>query len=140
MNISRQIKRGAACLIAMAVALMGSSSITAQEDLIEESFAADNLLYLEEFELAPGVIPNEAIAEALGWARTYRATGEYKSVRLFVHHTGPSFALYLMLEPKSWQAIQDGQNKFFEANAEMMDTPFNWATHSDNLLSEIPVE
>ena len=134
----RHKKTGAALLIAMTI--MVGSSVTAQDDLIEESYAAANLLYLEAFELAPGAIPNEAIAEAQGWAKTYRATGEYKSVRLFVHHTGPSFSLYLMLEPKSWQAIQDGQNKFFEANAETMDEPFNWATHSDNLLSEIPVE
>ena len=46
----------------------------------------------------------------------------------------------MLLEPKSWQAIEDGQNKFFEANPDLMDRPFNWGVHSDNLLGEIPVE
>ena len=134
-----QCKKIGVALLAAMTLMVGSWS-TAQDDLIEESYAAANLLYLQSFEIAPGAIPNEAIAEAQEWVKAYRATGEYKSVRLFVHHTGPSFSLYMMLEPKSWQAIQDGQNKFFEAMAETMDQPFNWATHSDNLLTEVPVD
>jgi hypothetical protein len=98
------------------------------------------LLYIEEFTFAPGAVLNEAVAEMQEWVKDYRETGEYKSVRLFFHHTGPSLSVYILLEPKSWQSIQDGQNKFFEANPELMDTPFNWAGHSDILLTEIPVE
>ena len=138
MMYSQRMSFGVALLLVLSFA--GSSWSIAQDDLIEDSFEAANLLYIESFELAPGAVPNEAIAQAQGWAKSYRATGEYKSVRLFVHHTGPNFALYLMLEPKSWQAIQDGQNKFFEARSEEMDKPFNWANHSDNLLSEIPLD
>jgi len=122
------------------IALAAGSSVIAQEDTAEESMSSSNYLYIEEFELAPGVIPNDAIAEAKEWVRGYRETGEYKSVRLFIHNTGPRFALYMLLEPKSWQAIQDGQNKFFEANPDVMDRPFNWGVHSDNLLGEISVE
>ena len=128
-------------LLLMTIAIFTSSSkVTAQEDLVEDSFASANLLYIEEFELAPGVAMNEAVGEMQEWVKGYRETGEYKSVRLFFHHTGPKLAVYLLLEPNSWQAIQDGQNKFFEANPELMDNPFNWGGHSDNLLTEIPVE
>ena len=69
-----------------------------------------------------------------------RATGEYKSVRLFIHNTGPRLALYILGEPKSWQAIEDGEAKFFAANPELLEQPITWATHSDNLLAEIAVE
>jgi len=117
-----------------------SSRVTAQDDLVESSFESQNLLYIEEFTFAPGSVMNEAVAEMQEWVKGYRETGEYKSVRLFFHHTGPNLAVYLLLEPKSWQSIQDGQNKFFDANPELMDKPFNWAGHSDNLLTEIPVE
>ena len=128
-------------LLSMAViVLTGVSSVIAQEDAAEKSMSDSNYLYIEEFEVAPGVIPNEAIAEAQEWVRGYRETSEYNSVRLFIHNTGPRFALYLLLEPKSWQAIEDGQNKFFEANPGLMDRPFKWGVHSDNILGEILVE
>ena len=134
-------KYATSALLLITIAIFTSSSkVTAQEDLVEDSFASANLLYIEEFEIAPGVAVNEAVAEMQEWVKGYRETGEYKSVRLFFHHTGPKLAVYLLLEPKSWQAIQDGQNKFFEANADLFDNPFNWGGHSDNLLTEIPVE
>jgi len=128
-------------LLLISIATFASSStVAAQEDLVEDAFASANLLYIEEFELAAGAAMNEAVAEMQEWVKGYRETGEYKSVRLFFHHTGPKLAVYILLEPKSWQAIQDGQNKFFEANPELMDNPFNWSGHSDNLLTEIAVE
>jgi hypothetical protein len=129
-----------AIVTVFAIALAAGTSVIAQDDAAEAGISGSNYLYIEEFELAPGAIPNEAIAEAQGWVRAYRGTGEYNSVRLFIHNTGPRFAIYLLLEPKSWQAIEDGQAKFFEANAETMDQPFNWGAHSDNLLGEIHVE
>jgi hypothetical protein len=129
-----------ALLSVVALVLTGGTLVLAQDDTAEDSISSSNYIYIEEFELSPGVIPNEAIAEAQDWVKGYRKTGEYKSVRLFIHNTGPRFALYLILEPNSWQSIEDGQAKFFEANPEMMDKPFNWGVHSDNLLGEIPVE
>ncbi len=38
-----------------------------------------NYLYIEEYVIGPGMIPNEAIAKASEWVRALRATGENKS-------------------------------------------------------------
>lgn len=123
------------------IALLSGHQVIAQDDdTAEESMSNSNYLYIEEFELAPGVVPNEAIAEAKEWVKGYRETGEYKSVRLFLHNSGPAFAIYVLLEPKSWQSIETGQSKFFEANPDLMDRPFNWANHNDNILGEIVVD
>lgn len=128
-------------LLVLSTFLLGSSAIViAQDDTAESSFESEDLLYIEEFVLAPGRSFNDAIAEMQEWVKGYRETGEYKSVRLYMHHSGPNLALYILLEPKSWQSIQDGQDKFFAANAEVMDEPFNWGGHSDNVLVEVPVE
>jgi hypothetical protein len=136
----RYITYAYALLLISITTFTSSSKVVAQDDLVEDSYASANLLYIEEFELAAGATMNKAVAEMQEWVKGYRETGEYKSVRLFFHHTGPKLAVYILLEPNSWQAIQDGQNKFFEANADLMDKPFNWSGHSDNLLTEIPVE
>ncbi len=127
-------------LFVTAVALMGYTSINAQEDPSDSPFTGPNYLYIQEYELSAGVVPNEAIAQAQEWVKGWRETGEDKSVRLFIHHTGPRFALYILMEPNSWQALEDGVNKFFAANPDFMATSFDWGTHSDNLLNEIPVE
>ncbi len=127
-------------LLMLSSALVLYSSARAQDDDDRNPFLSNNYLYIEEFQAPTGMTPNEAIAEGQWWAKNYRATGEYKSVRLFLHHTGPSFSVYVLLEPISWQSIETGQAKFFEANPDFMDRPWKFAVHSDNLLSEVPVE
>jgi hypothetical protein len=87
-----------ALLSVVALVLTGGTLVLAQDDTAEDSISSSNYIYIEEFELSPGVIPNEAIAEAQDWVKGYRKTGEYKSVRLFIHNTGPRFALYLILQ------------------------------------------
>ena len=98
-----------------------------------------NYLYIEEYVIGPGMIPNEAIAKASEWVRAFRKTGEYKSVRLYIHNTGSAFGIYILSEPKSWQAIDDGGRKYLDS-IDLMSEPWEWASHSDNLLSEISVE
>ncbi len=129
-----------ASLFFTAVALMGYTSIKAQEDPSDSPFTGPNYLYIQVYEISPGAVPNEAITQAQEWVKGWRETGEFKSVRLFLHHTGPRFALYIFGEPNSWQSIEDGVNKFMAANPDFMATPFNWGAHSDNLLNEILVE
>lgn len=99
----------------------------------------ENYLYMEEFEIGPGMTMNKAIAEGKDWVTSLRKTGEFKSVKLYIHNTGPRFAVYILAEPKSWQSLETGWQKFFAANPDFGDKPV-WFTHSDNLLSEIPVE
>jgi hypothetical protein len=105
----------------------------------EAAITGPNYLYINELEIAPGMIPSEAVAEASTWVNALRETGDFKSVRLFIHNTGPRFALYVIVEPNSWQSMETGFSKFLEAYA-MMDKPWPWGTHSDNLLSEILVQ
>ena len=46
----------------------------------------------------------------------------------------------MIQEPKSWQAIETGANKFFASRPDIMAKPTTWGHHSDNILNEIPVE
>ena len=117
-----------------------ASSAAAQEGQQEAAMEESNYLYIEEFEFGTGMSVNEGIAEAKSWVKAKRATGEYKSVRLFIHDTGPRLAVYLLEEPKSWQSIKTGWEKFEASMPDLGDTPFKWGRHSDNLLSEIEVE
>jgi hypothetical protein len=107
-----------------------------QQDVI----TGPTYLYIEEMEIGPGQVPNEAISEMQGWVKAMRETGEFTSVRLFIHNTGPRFALYVLAETDNWQSIETGFEKFFEAYPSIMEEPFRWGTHTDNLLSEIIVE
>ena len=123
-------------LMALGLMIFGVSAVASAQ---EQAITSGNYLYIEEYEIAPGRIPNEAIAEVSKWVRTFRATGEYKSVRLYIHNSGPKFALYILAEPKSWQSIETGGEKFLAATPELMSQPFMWGRHTDNILSEIPV-
>ena len=82
-------------------------------------------LYIEEFEIPTGTAPSDAVAEASGWVRDLRKTGEYRDVRLLIHNTGPAFSLYIMMEPNSWQALETGANKFFAARPDILGKPFS---------------
>ena len=99
----------------------------------------ENYLYMEEFEIGPGMTMNKAIAEGKDWVRGMRKPGEFKSVRLYIHNTGPRFAVYILAEPKSWQSLETEFEKFLATMPDFGDRPV-WFAHSDNLLSEIPVE
>lgn len=129
-----------AVFLVVSVTITGYTFIKAQEKPQENPITGSNYLYIEEMEIGFGMVANEAIAEAQGWVKTMRETGEYKSVRLFIHNTGPRFALYILAEPNNWQSIETGAEKWLAAHPEIMSQPFKWGAHSDNLLSEIPVE
>ena len=130
-------------LIAALGAVVGGTLLLAQQQQRAQGasqIVGPNYMYIEEFQFAPGMVPNQAIAEASGWVRSMRNTGEFKSVRLYIHNTGPAFALYVLAEPNSWQALETGFEKFFAAYPSMMNEPFRWGPHTDNLLSEIMVQ
>ncbi len=130
----------AALALAIPAAYWASPPIEAEPVQQADVITGPTYLYLEEFEIAPGQIPNEAIAEMTEWVKIMRESGEFTSVRLFIHNTGPRFALYLLIETDNWQSLETGFEKLLAALPEFMDEPFRWAGHSDNLLSEIPVE
>jgi hypothetical protein len=57
-----------------------------------------------------------------------------------LHAWGPDVALYLVMEPKSWQAIETGYDKLRAAHPDIMTSPWRWGDHSDNIVTEIPVQ
>jgi hypothetical protein len=98
-----------------------------------------NYLYINELEIPPGRTPNECIEEAIKWVKALREGGEFKSVRLYIHNTGPMFALYLLAEPNDWASMEKGFEKALTGLG-VMEKPWNWGRHTDNLISEIPVD
>lgn len=130
----------AAFALAIPAAYRASPPIEAEPVQQADVITGPNYLYIEEFEIAPGQIPSEAIAEITEWVRIMREGGELTSVRLFIHNTGPRFALYLLIETDNWQSLEAGFEKLLAALPDFMDEPFRWGRHSDNLLSEILVE
>jgi hypothetical protein len=111
------------------------STVMAQE----APAAGTNYLYILEYELGDRLSPREYFAEAVKLAKAIRATGEYKSVRVFNHNTGPHLSVYVFVEPKSWQAIETGANKWIESTG-ALDKPWIWKSHSDNLLTELSLD
>ena len=132
MKISRQLL---AICIGTVLSLAGITNAAEKPSAL----VSGNYLYIEELVIGPGMIPEEAIAEASDWVRAFRKTGEYESVRMYIHNTGPAFGIYILSEPKSWQSIEDGASKAIE-DLDFMSRQWNWGGHSDNILSEILVE
>ncbi len=97
-------------------------------------------LVIEEFEIGPDMIPNDGIARMSEWVRALRATGKHSSVRLFMHDWGPEIALYIVSETTDWAAIGTIFADVVAAEPDFMARPFGFAGHSDNILTEIPVQ
>ena len=107
-------------------------SATAQEET--------NYMVIQEFTLGEGQSVNEGIAEMSDWVRAFRATGKHSSVRLFMHEWGSEAAFYIISETNDWSAIGTMFADLLAAKGEFMDEPFGFASHSDEILAEIPVE
>jgi len=108
-------------------------------------FAADqaqetNYLVLEEFRLAPDQTPADAIARLSSWIRALRATGDHSQVRLFLHDWGPEVALYIVSETRDWNAVGNIFAEVVAVEPDFMNQPFGFAGHSDNIMTEIPVQ
>lgn len=97
-------------------------------------------LLLSEYDMAPGRSINDVIQETSGWVKGFRQTGEFDWVRLYIHNYGTGLRMFIVAEPKSWQAIKNGEEKFFAARPDIFTAPFRWAGHSDQILTEIPVK
>jgi hypothetical protein len=99
-----------------------------------------NYLVIESYELGPDQTINQEIERLSEWVRILRNTGKHSSVRLFMHHWGPETALYIMSETSDWGAIGTMVDDLFAEIPEFMDQEWGFAGHSDNILTEIPVE
>jgi len=99
-----------------------------------------NYLVIETFELGPDQTMNEGIEQLSEWVRIIRDTGKHSSVRLFLHHWGPETALYIMSETSDWGAIGTMVDDLFAEIPDFPEQKWGFAGHSDNILTEIPVE
>lgn len=101
--------------------------------------APPNRIVIEEFVVPPNRAVGEAIAEISQLIKDMRATGEYKSVRLYLHEWGSELALYVITEPRSWASIEAGWEKLTKARPDLMTSPYKFGRHSDQILAEVPV-
>lgn len=136
------MKRWQVLTVGAAIALAIPAAYWAYPVVAAESVqeVPGSYLYIAEYEFGTGQVINDGIAEAQTWVKAMRETGDFTSVRLFVHHTGPRAAVYILAETDNWQSIETGWEKLTEALPAIMEEPIKWGSHSDNLLSEIVVE
>ena len=99
-----------------------------------------NYLVIEEFEIGPNMSVNDGTARLSKWVQALRATGKHSSVRLFFHDWGPEAAFYLVSETTDWGAIGTIFADVVAVEPDFMSQPFGFAGHSDNILTEIPVQ
>jgi hypothetical protein len=111
--------------------LVGFATATAQQE--------PNYLVIETFELPSDRAFNDGQEEMMEVVRAYRSSGAYESVRLFTHSWGPEVGFYLIAEPSDWESIPSGFGAFLESQPDFLDRPFGWASHGDNILTEVPV-
>lgn len=121
--------------------IAATSALTEPPQAREESAPSPspNYLSISEFEIAPGISVAGAVEKITGTVKALKNTGDYKSVKLYIHSTGPRLSLYVISEPKSWQAIETGWRKVAASEPGIRTDPV-WFTHSDNIMTEIPVE
>ncbi len=99
-----------------------------------------NYLVIEEFEISPSMSMSDGTAQLSGWVSALRATGKHNSVRLFFHDWGPNAAFYIVSETTDWAAIGTIFADVIAADPGFTTRPFGFAGHSDNILTEIPVQ
>ncbi len=112
--------------------LMGFVTATVQQE--------PNYLVIETYEIPSDRSFADAQEEMMEVVRAHRSTGAYKSVRLFTHAWGPELAFYLVEEPNDWASIPAGFEAQMEDQPDMMNQPFRWASHTDNILTEVLVQ
>ena len=128
---------GIIAVVALACAALGlvagrGLSATAQEET--------NYMVIMDFTLGPEQTVNEGIAKMSDWVRIFRATGKHSSVRLFMHEWGSEGTFFIISETNDWSAIGTVFEDLVAAKSDFMDEPLGFASHSDEILVEIPVE
>ena len=129
-------------LLSILVAVLASSSLglLAGRSLAADQAQQTNYLVVEEFKLAPDQVPADAIARLSSWVQALRATGKHSDVRLFFHDWGPEVALYIVSETTDWNAVGSIFADVLAVEPDFMNQPLGFAGHSDNILTEIPVQ
>jgi|TARA_B100001971_G_C17880343_1_gene377746 hypothetical protein len=108
-------------------------------------FAQDNqdapmgtFLYFSAWGIDGDKTLNENVAQVMTFAQNMKTSGKFKSVRVFMHHTGEKLAIYTLAEAEGWNNLGAGV-AFAESKIDM-DKPAPFGdTHSDDILVELPM-
>lgn len=120
--------------ISVVLGLVGGSALSARQQ------PERNYMAIVSMEVGPGMSINDGISRTSEWVRILRETGKYDSVRLFLHEWGPETGIYLLLETTDWGALGTTFADVAAADPAMVNEPWGFVGHSDNLVVEIPVE
>ena len=126
-------------LTMLSLVILAIGVIAGRASIVSEA-QETNYIVIEEFELGPDQTINEGIERLSEWVRIIRDTGKHSSVRLFLHEWGPETAIYIVSETSDWSAIGTLFADLLAEIPNLADQKWGFAGHSDNILTEIPVE
>ena len=130
-KISSLVAAGIACALLGVFAGTEWAGAQAQET---------NYLVIEEFQIAPDMSINESQERLSAWVRGLRDTGKHSSVRLFLHDWGSEISFYIVSETTDWNAVGDIFGDVIAVEPDLVDQPLGFSGHSDEILTEVPVE
>ena len=122
-------------IIVIMLVLMTCSVLFAQKN---QDAPMGTFLYFSAWGLDGDKTINENVAQVMTFAQNMKTSGKFKSVRVFMHHTGEKLAIYTLPEAEGWNNLGAGV-AFAESKIDM-DKPAPFGdTHSDDILVEIPM-
>ena len=122
-------------ILGLMFVLMTCSVLFAQKN---QDAPMGTFLYFSAWGLDGDKTINENVAQVMTFAQNMKTSGKFKSVRVFMHHTGEKLAIYTLAEAEGWNNLGAGV-AFAESKIDF-DKPAPFGdTHSDDILIEIPM-
>ena len=122
-------------ILGLMFVLMTCSVLFAQKN---QDAPMGTFLYFSAWGIDGDKTLNENVAQVMTFAQNMKTSGKFKSVRVFMHHTGEKLAIYTLAEAEGWNNLGAGV-AFAESKIDM-DKPAPFGdTHSDDILVELPM-
>ena len=122
-------------ILGLMIVLMTCSVLFAQKN---QDAPMGTFLYFSAWGLDGDKTINENVAQVMTFAQNMKTSGKFKSVRVFMHHTGEKLAIYTLAEAEGWNNLGAGV-AYAESKIDM-DKPAPFGdTHSDDILVELPM-
>jgi len=122
-------------ILGLLIVLMTCSTLLAQDN---QDAPMGTFLYFSSWGIDGDLSINENITQVMTFAQNMKASGKFKSVRVFMHHTGEKLAIYTLAEAEGWNNVGAGV-AFAESKIDF-DKPAPFGdTHSDDILVELPM-
>ena len=120
-------------ILGLMFVLMTCSVLFAQKN---QDAPMGTFLYFSAWGLDGDKTINENVAQVMTFAQNMKTSGKFKSVRVFMHHTGEKLAIYTLAEAEGWNNLGAGV-AYAESKIDM-DKPAPFGdTHSDDILVEL---